>query len=451
MSTADLPRKLGALDATCIVVGTVIGSGIFIVPQNIAQSIPSTAAIFAAWVVAGVLTLLGALAFAELGAMLPATGGQYIYLREAYGPLWGFLWGWALLLAVRSGGTATLAVGFSIYLGYLVPLTPLQAKFASVAIVALFTWVNYRGARPGATVQNIFTFIKVAGLAVLIGAAFLSPLPNAADWSPSGGVTWSRFGVALIACFWANQGWFALSMVAGEIRNPGRNIPLSHALGVGIATSLYIIANVAYFKILSIPEIAATPRVAATVAERAIGPGAAGFVSVLILLSITGAINGNMLTAPRVYFAQARDGLFFRTFAKVHPRYETPSNSILLQGIWAAALAATGTYQKLFSYVIFVSWIFYGLTVLAVPILRRRRPDLERPYKMWGYPATPAIFLAATAWFLGNAVITTPGPSVSGAVILAAAIPLYYLWRRARGTAMISAVPAAPPAASTRS
>jgi APA family basic amino acid/polyamine antiporter len=436
MPAAELPRKLGLLDATCIVVGIIIGSGIFLVPQAVAQAIPSTGAILAAWVLAGALSLIGALAFAELGAMLPDTGGQYVYLREAYGPLWGFLWGWALLLAIRSGGTATLAVAFAIYLGYLIPLTPSAAKLVSVAMIALFTWVNYRGVRPGAVVQNVFTFLKVAGLAALIGAAFLSPLPSVTEWTfRSPELSWSRFGVALIACFWANQGWFSVSIVAGEIRNPGRNIPLALGFGVAIATSLYIIANLAYLRVLTIAEIAAAPRVAAPVAERAIGPQGAALVSLLIILSITGALNGGLLTGPRAYFAQARDGLFFRAFSRIHPRYETPGPAILLQGAWAAALAASGTYQKLFSYVIFVSWVFYGLTVLAVPILRRRRPDLPRPYKTWGYPVTPAIFLAVTSWFLVNALITTPGPSVAGAAILAGAVPLYAYWRRSRGVA----------------
>jgi len=445
MQPGDLPRKLGLLDASALVVGIVIGSAVYIVPRTVAQLLPSAGWILAAWIVAGALSLLGALAFAELGAMLPDTGGQYVYLREAYGPLWGFLWGWALLLAIRSGGSAALSVGFSLYLGHFVPLSPLQAKLVSVAIVGLFTWVNYRGVRVGAAVNNVFTFLKVAGLVSLIGLAFGSGQPRALEWSAPGNFSWSSFGVAMIACFWANQGWFSMSIVAGEIRNPQRNIPLALGGGVAVATTLYVLANLAYLWVLPISQIAASPRVAATMTERVVGPGGAALVSLIILISIAGALHGGILTGPRAYFAQARDGLFFKVFSRVHPRHQTPAPAILLQGAWAVVLAASGTYQNLFQYVIFVSWIFYGLTVLAVPILRRRHPEWARPYKMWGYPVTPVIFLAATAVFLVNAAITKPGPSLFGTAVLAAAIPLYYLWRGSRRAAAPAATAAAVP------
>ena len=433
VQAAELPRKLGLLDATSVVAGTMIGSAIFIVPQSVAQSLPSTGMILLVWAVAGVLTFIAALAFAELGAMMPATGGQYVFLRESYGPFWAFLLGWALFLVIRSGSTAALAAGFSIYLSYLVPLTPPLSKFASVALIAVLTYVNYRGVRAGAIVQNLFTLLKLLGLALLIGSAFATRQPSAFEWSwiPQG-FAGDQFGVALISCLWACQGWFVVSFVAGEVKEPQRNLPLSLGWGVAAAVSIYLLANIAYLKILSIPEIAATERVAATVAERTIGPLGAALVSLTIVLSIIGAANGGILAAPRVYFAQARDGLFFRRFGEIHPRFETPWFSILGQGIWASILALSGSYQKLFQYVIFASWIFYGMTVVGVILLRRRRPQVSRPYRMWGYPVTPVLFAAVTLWFVTNTLITTPGPSLMGLLIIATGVPGYFLWRRQR-------------------
>ena len=431
MNSATLPRKLEFSDALAIVVGVMIGSGIFLVPSSIAQTLPSPAAIVAVWVFGGVISLFGALAFAELCAMMPDTGGQYTHLREAFGPLCAFLFGWALFTVIRAGGTATLAVGFTIYLGQFVPMSPVISKTAAVAIVLIFTCVNYRGVRLGAGVQRLLTVLKVLGIVVVIGAAFMSSQPSATDWTSSGaGLSLSSFGVAMIACLWAYQGWFAVCWVAGEIKQPGRNLPLSLGLGVGATIALYVSANLAYMKILSVTEIAKADRVAAMVTERVLGPSGAMLVSLTILISIAGAINGGLLAAPRVYFAQARDGLFFRRFGTVHPRFETPAFSILATGVWASILAVSGTYQKLFSYVIFTSWIFYGLTVAAVFVLRRKYPDLPRPYKTWGYPVTPLIFIVVTVAFVANSIITTPGPSLIGLGIVASGIPIYLYWRR---------------------
>ena len=409
----------------------MIGSGIFLVPNSIAQTLPSPAAIMAVWIFAGVISLFGALAFAELSAMMPDTGGQYTHLREAFGPFCGFLFGWALFTVIRSGGTATLAVGFSIYLGQFVPMTPIASKLAAVAVVLLFTWVNYRGVRLGAGVQRLLTVLKVLGILIVIAAAFASRQPVATELTATGsGVSFSSLGVAMIACLWAYQGWFAVCWVAGEVKRPDRNLPLALGCGVGFGIAIYLAANVAYMRVLSIDEIARTERVAATVTERAIGPLGAILVSLTILISIAGAINGGLLAAPRVYFAQALDGLFFKRFGSVHPRYETPAFSILATGLWASLLAASGSYQKLFSYVIFTSWIFYGLTVAAVFVLRRKYPDLHRPYKTWGYPVTPLIFIAVTIAFVVNTIITTPGPSLIGLGIVASGAPVYLYWRR---------------------
>jgi APA family basic amino acid/polyamine antiporter len=425
---AELPRKLGLFDSTTIVIGTMIGSAIFLVPGSIAQSLPSTPMILAMWIVAGVLSFLGALAYAELGAMMPATGGQYVFLRDSFGPLWGFLCGWSFFLAARSGGIAVVAVGFSIYLGYFIPMPPLVLKLVPVALILLLTVVNYRGVRMGAAVQNIFTSLKVLGILVLIVAAFLSPAHGAAP-EPAADFSLSKFGLAMIAGLWAYNGWYAISLVAGEVRRPQRNIPLSLIIGVSVVIAIYLLANVAYLRQLPIPVLAATERVASTVAERTMGPAGAALVAITILISMFGTTNGNILTAPRLYFAQANDGLFFERFGFVHPQFETPAFAIAGQGIWACVLAVSGSYEVLFSYSTFTFWVFYGMTVASVIVFRRRLPDAPRPYRMWGYPVTPVVFVAAAACFVANTLVSRPGPSLVGSLIILSGVPAYYVWR----------------------
>ncbi|MBI3697366.1 MAG: amino acid permease [Acidobacteria bacterium] len=429
MAAAELPRKLGLLDAATIVVGGVIGTGIFLVPAQIAQRLPSAGLILAVWIFTGVLSLFGALAFAELGAMIPSTGGQYVYLRESWGPLTAFLCGWTFFLVIQTGLFAGLASGFAIYLSYFVPLTPLSSKLVALALIAVLTFVNYRGARAGATVQDVFTLLSVAGLAAFIAIAFFGRQQVKIIWSPER-FSGSDFGVAMIGCLLAYEGWNTISMVAGEVRQPQRNLPLALGLGMAVVIALYLLANLAYLRVLSIGEITVAERVASTAAERAAGPLGAILVSVTILLSIIGCSNSSPLTAPRVYFAQARDGLFFSRFGQVHPRFETPGFSVLVHGLWSAILVLTGSYQTLISYTMVAAWIFYGLTVAGVLILRRTRPELLRPYKMWGYPLTPVLFVAISLWFVINAMVTTPVPSLAGLGLIATGIPIYYIWRR---------------------
>lgn len=440
-TSAELPRKLGAVDAMAIVMGVMIGSAIFIVPGSIARTLPSPSAILAVWIFAGVISLFGALSFAELDAMRPETGGQYAHIRDAFGPFWAFMFGWALFLVIRSGGTATLGVGFAIYLGQFIPLTPLGAKAAAVGIIALLTWVNYRGVRLGAGVQNTLTALKVIGLLFVIVAPLALSGPSATDWfARPAEFTWSAAGVVMIACLWAYQGWFSVSWVAGEVRRPERNLPIALGLGVSTVILLYVAANVSYLRTMPIAEIARTDRVAAAVVSQVVGPSGAVLISLIILVSISGAINGGLLAAPRVYFAQARDGLFFRRFAEIHPRYHTPGFAIAGQGLWGALLAATGSYQMLMSYTIFASWIFYALTVAAVPVLRRRHPEWPRPYRTWGYPVTPLLFVVVAATFVVSTVFAAPVPSLIGLAIVASGVPAYWLFRR-RGIA-------APPSSS---
>jgi APA family basic amino acid/polyamine antiporter len=422
----DLPRRLGMLDATAIVIGIVIGSGIFVLPNLIARSLPSAPAILAVWVVAGVLSFFGALAYAELGAMLPATGGQYVYLREAYGPLCAFVSGWTFMLAVLAGGSAWLAVTFSIYAGYFFPLTGAAAKGLAIALIAALSAVNYVGVQEGAWVQRIFTGLKIVGLLVLIGAGLLSSHPAAPVAAPP--LSTMHFGVAMAACLMAYNGWSYVSFVAGEVRDPQKNLLRSLVLGMAAVAILYVSANVAYLKVMTVAQIAASDRVGADLATRTLGPIGGTFVSLTVLLSIVGAVNGCILTAARIPFAQARDGLFFARFGEVHPRFQTPGFAILCGGIWTAILVLTGSYETLYSYSILAAWIFYTMSVAAVFVLRRKLPDAPRPYRMWGYPGTLWLFVAVSVWFMADELVTETRPSLMAFVIVAAGVLAYRIW-----------------------
>ncbi len=426
-----LPRKLGLIDALSIVVGIVIGGGIFLVPNLVARELKSAGATLAVWVVAGVISFFGSLACAELGTALPATGGQYVFLREAYGPLVGFLCGWTMFLVARTAQVAWLAVTMALYVSYFVPLSAVTSKLLGIGAIALLTAINYRGVTAGAVVQKLFTLAKIAGLLVIIGSAFLwSGKAATAPAAVAGGFSMSSFGVALIATLLAYDGWVQVSFVAGEIRNPRRNVLLALALGSVVCIAIYLLANLAYLRVLPIAEIATSDHVGASVAERVLGSRGGELVSLTILLSIIGTLNGCFLTSPRIYFAQAQDGLFFRKFAEVHPRYQTPGFAIVAQGVWAVVLVVTGSYESLVAYAMFATSLSYGLMVAGVIVLRYKQPELVRPYKMWGYPFTPALFVAISGWLLVNMLRTRPAPSVIGLLLIAAGIPVYFLWIR---------------------
>jgi APA family basic amino acid/polyamine antiporter len=426
----DLPRRLGLADSVAIVVGIVIGGGIFLVPNLVARSLGSVPLILAVWIFAGLVTFFGALACAELGAAWPATGGQYIYLRDAYGPLAGFLCGWSMFTVARSAQVAWMGVVFALYAGYFVPLGPIASKALGVAAIAVFCAINYRGVRLGVVVQKLFTTAKVAGALLIVASAFLvaphAPAPVTAAAPP---FTISSFGVALIACLLAYDGWVQLTFVAGEMRDPQRNVFRALALGTLVCIAIYLLCNLAYLRAMSIPEIAASDHVGAAAAERGLGPIGGRFVSAIIIVSILGTMNGCFLTTPRVYFAQASDGLFFRRFAEVHPRFQTPSFAIVAQALWSIVLVLTGSYESLIDYALFAMWLSYGLMVGAVMVLRRRDPGAPRPYRMLGYPVTPLLFLGVTAWFLGNMLVTRPGPSLASLGLIATGLPAWLIWK----------------------
>ena len=426
---SELPRKLGLIDALSIVVGIVIGAGIFLVPNLVARELKSATAILAVWALAGVVSLFGALACAELGTGLPATGGQYVFLREAYGPLIGFLYGWSMFLVARTSQIAWMAVTLALYVSYFVPLSASASKLLGVGAIAVFTAINYWGVTAGALVQKIFTMAKILGLLVIIASTLLwSGKEASQSHGMRGEFSLGSVGVALIACVLAYDGWVQLSFVAGEIKNPQRNVLLSLAIGLGTCIVIYLLANIAYMRVLSIPEIALSDHVGANAAERVIGRSGGKLVALAILMSIIGTLNGCFLTIPRIYFAQARDGLFFHRFAKVHPVHKTPSFAILAQAPWAAVLLLSGSYESLLDFSMYANWLSYAAMVAAVVVLRIRQPDLPRPYRMWGYPVTPVLFIAVTFWFLANMTLKRPVPSFAALLLIITGIPVYLLW-----------------------
>ena len=433
-----LPRVLSLWDVVKIVVGGVIGSGIFLSPSVIATAVPAPLLMLAVWVVGGMFSFFGAVAFAELGAALPEAGGIYVYLREAYGPLLSFLFGWTLFLVIDSGSIATLAVAFSHnMLPRFVDMTPLTKKLIAAGFVAFLGAVNYVGVRWGSRLQNILTYIKTAAIGIVVvavffftkghghAANFVEPAPGPLNFGLLG-----AFGVGLVASLWAYKGWESATYSAGEIKNPRRNLPLGILIGTVVVIVLYIVANLAYLYVLPVGKIASSEgRVALEAMELVTGPFGASLIAFLILFSILGAANQTILCSPRVYFAMARDGLFFKRVAECHPRFLTPHVSIVAISVWSILLTLTGTFEQLFTYVIFGEWIFFGLTVAAVMVLRKKRPDLERPYKTWGYPVTPVIFVLAALYVAVGSLLSSFRNAMFGLGIICLGIPAYLYWR----------------------
>ncbi|HDT13280.1 MAG TPA: amino acid permease [Candidatus Aminicenantes bacterium] len=433
-----LPRVLSLWDVVMIVIGGVIGSGIFLSPSEIAAAVPVPLLMLAVWVVGGLLSFFGAVAFAELGAAMPEAGGVYVYLREAFGPLLSFLFGWTLFLVIDSGAIATLAVAFSHnILPRFIDMSPLVKKLIAAAFVAFLGAVNYVGVRWGSRLQNWLTYIKTGAIGLIVVAVFffakgrgsvshfVEPSPGSLDFGLLG-----AFGVGLVASLWAYKGWEAATYSAGEVKNPRRNLPLGILVGTVAVIAIYVVANLAYLYILPVGRIAASEnRVAIDVMEIVSGPFGASLITFLILFSILGAANQNMLCSPRVYFAMARDGLFFKRIAECHPKYLTPHVSIIAISAWSVLLTLTGTFRQLFTYVIFGEWVFFGLTVAAVIVLRKKRPDLERPYKTWGYPVTPVLFILAALYIAVASLLSAFWNALAGLGIICLGIPAYLYWK----------------------
>jgi APA family basic amino acid/polyamine antiporter len=432
-SPHSLPRVLGLWDIVGIVIGGVIGSGIFLVPKTIAEGVRAPLVMLAVWIVGGLLSFFGALSFAELAASMPEAGGMYVYIREAFGPLLSFLFGWTLFLVIDSGAIATLASAFSTrYLRYFFVMSPLVQKLVGVVFILFLVVVNYIGTRWGANLQNLLTVIKFSALAAVCGIVFIFGHGNAANFASPAPKALSGmlgpFGVALVASLWAYKGWESATYSAGETRNAQKNVPLGLFIGMAAVIFLYIVANLAYLWVMPIGKIAGSERVAADAMNLAIGPVGASIISFVILFSIMGAANQNVLCSPRVYFAMANDGLFFKNVAAVHPRFLTPHVSIIAIGSWSLILSLSGTFEQLLTYVIFGQWIFFGLCVAAVIILRRKKPDLPRPYKTWGYPVTPVIFVIAALYITVNSLINEFWNAMAGLGIIVLGLPFFFYW-----------------------
>ena len=434
----QLPRKLTLTDGAALLVGATIGSGIFVVPSLIATRIPEPGLVLLLWVFSGLLVLCGALALAELGAMLPHSGGLYVYMREAYGPFWAFLYGWTIMLVVIPGAVAALSSAFLLYLTRFVPMAPWAQKALGVAILLGLAFVNARGAKLGAGVQNLFTVLKVSGLAGLLALAASTGGGDATrfrPWAPdhvSAGL-FSAVGVAMIATLFAYDGWHFVGFVAGEIRDPEKNIARSIALGIAVVMAVYVAANVAYIYVLGQARIAGSERVAADAMSAMIGPRGADLISVAILCSIFGAISANVLAAPRVFFAMARDGTFFPWLAEIHPRYETPAHAIWALAAWAGVLTLTGGYEHLITMSQFANWIFFTMVVASVIVLRRAHPEWPRPYRVAGYPFTVVAFAVVSAAFVVNTLLASAHSSLMGLGLLLLGVPFYRRPKAARG------------------
>ena len=441
--TTELRRSLGFTDLMLITVGTVIGSGIYLVPSSVLrQTGGSTSLAMSVWAVAGVLSLLGALTYAELGAMKPEAGGLYAYLRDAFGPLPAFLYGWASFLVIASGSIAALAVAFTNYLSPLLPFS-VPGPVISVIVIAVVAALNVRGTRGSATVQNWTTTAKFGVLLVLSlvlaargsGGAGGPAVPVV----PPNGSLAAGFGAAMIGVLWAYEGWQYVTFSAGEAKDPQRTFPRAISIATFLLIVLYLAANLGYVRALGAAGAANSQRVAADAIGTILGPAASVVVTALILVSIFSALNGLVLTAPRMYYAMARDGLFFQRLTAVHPRFGTPAIAIVTLTVWGALLAASGTFTQLLTYAVFTGWIFYALGALAVMALRRSQPNAVRPFRVPGYPVTPLLFVVAAALLVINTVVTQPGISSIGLGFVALGAPVFFIWRaRARSSLPVS-------------
>lgn len=461
--TESLPRVLGPAAAISVIVGSVIGSGIFLVPAKVAADLPFFSGIALTWIIGGLFTLAGALTLAELGAMLPKAGGLYVYLREAYGPRPAFLFGWTEFLVVRTGSMATLAAAFAQYLTQLVPapagMSPeIWLMLLAVGAVAAVAITNALGTRLGGGLQVIGTVLKIGTLLALMALPFLLGKADAGNlqpiWPAGGASAFSGLMAAMVSVLWAYDGWVNLAPLGEEMKRPARDVPLALIAGVLILIALYLGMTLAYHLVLPIAEVEGLARpgagaVAAVYSERLLGAPGKVAIALAVMVSVFIALNGNALAGPRTYFAMARDGLFFRALSHTHPKYRTPAAAILAQGGWSTLLLVAGTtlvlarqggetgspppkplYDLLYTYVIFGATLFYTLAILSVFVLRKRHPEWPRPYKTWGYPITPALFALASLLLMGDMLWRTPLESLAGLALIAAGLPAYWWFRR---------------------
>ncbi|HAM34916.1 MAG TPA: amino acid transporter [Elusimicrobia bacterium] len=467
-SDSGLKRELGLFDSTMLVAGSMIGSGIFIVSADIARTVGCAGWLLAIWVITGLLTITAALSYGELAGMMPKAGGQYVYLREAYGPLAGFLYGWTLFLVIQTGTIAAVAVAFAKFTGVLLPWFSERhilwttgrfhvsaAQLLAIGIIAALTMINLRGLRLGKIVQNLFTVTKIAslcGLSLLVFFALSRGPALAANFQTAWQASWlhrtdvaqsreslagfkllSALGVAMVGSLFSATAWENITYTAAEVRRPERDIPLSLALGTALVMSLYLLANVTYLAALPLSDIqtAANDRVATAALSALFGAPGASLMAALIMVSTFGCNNGLILSGARVYYAMARDGLFFEKIGSLNSR-SVPGAALILQAVWAGLLCLSGAYGDLLDYVIFATLVFYITTVAAVFVLRRKRPEAPRPYKAWGYPLVPILYILAAGAISVDLLIYKPAYTWPGVFIVLLGIPVYYLRRRTR-------------------
>jgi len=462
----ELVRGLGAWASAAIVVGTMIGTGIFLKPAEMAREGKSVSIVFAAWIIGAILSIFGAFSFAELGSMIPEAGGEYAYLRRGFGPVYGFLFGWTHSIVGRPSSLASISAGMMRFLSFIFPVVAAPLFTVHIAIPGLtgwlkpydfvFTWaqplavlwilimtgINYLGVRLGGAVQVFLTSIKIMSVVIVIAVAFLSPAPAARapdpfwpDTSAGIGAILTAFLAALAAALWAYDGWEDLNLVGSEVENPQKNFPRALVGGVGFVAVIYLLFSAACLKVLPFSNVASSLHIASDVVARIAGFGAAAWITWAMVISALGSMNSSVLSGARVGYAMARDGIFFKIADGIHPKYCTPARSLIFQGILASLMALTGTFEELTNLFIFAGWIFYGFAVVALFRMRKTEPDLPRPYRCWGYPWVPGLFVAGALALTVNIWLQRPGRSSIGLLLILAGLPFYRWWNRSASAA----------------
>jgi amino acid transporter len=453
----ELVRGLGPWASAAIVVGTMIGTGIFLKPAEMAREGRFVSVVFAAWIVGAILSIFGALSFAELGAAIPEAGGEYAYLRRGFGPQWGFLFGWMHSIVGRPSSMASIAAGIARFASFLTPavaaplftlhlpgfagLKPYDFVFTwaqpvAVLWLVIMTVVNYLGVRLGGAVQVVLTLIKIASVLVVIGVAFFSVGSSGQHVGPiwpstlNGGIA-AAFLAALAAALWAYDGWEDLNLVGSEVKNPQSNFPRALLGGVSLVAVIYLLFSAACLRVLPFSAVASSSHIASDVVEHVAGHGAAYWMTLAMAISAIGSLNSSVLSGARVPYAMARDGVFFKIADGIHPKFLTPMRALVFQGVLASVMALSGTFEELTNLFIFAGWIFYGLAVLALFHLRKTEPEMPRPYRCWGYPWVPGIFVAGALALTVSILVDRPGRSLIGLLLILAGVPFYRYWSRA--------------------
>ena len=447
-NSPKLDRQLGLFDSTMMVVGIVIGSGIFMTTGLMADALPSASLILIVWLLGGLQMLAGALTYAELGAAMPKAGGQYVYLREAYGSLPAFLFGWVAFIAYLTGTNAAIAVAVAEHLGSFYPSISTHnividfdyfsisgGQIFAISLILILSFINYLGILFGKWIQNVFTILKIGSILFFALAGLFISTGNHIDFSinptsMSIGSILTGMGIALVAVTWTVGGWEYVTFAAGEIKNPKKNLPLALIIGTVVIFVLYIIINIAYLKVLPMDSLIGEIKVGEATAKSLYGPGIAGAFVVVVIISMFGSLNGNILVGPRISYAMAKDELFFSKAADVHPKFHTPGNAIMIQGFWAAVLVLSGTFEEIITLVVFVNFMMWIAASSTVFVLRKKQPELERPYKVWGYPYVPAFFIIFSSAIMINTFFESPQQSLMGIGLTLLGIPAYLYWKK---------------------